>query len=129
MKEIVVVSGKGGTGKTSFSLAGAYFLKNKVLADADVDGANFHILINPEVKTTEDYFGGKKYFINADRCIKCGKCFDVCQFGAVEKNNSGFAIKGQDCEGCGVCALVCPVGCIGTQPAKTGYPRFKTPGQ
>jgi MinD superfamily P-loop ATPase len=119
MKEIVVISGKGGTGKTSIVAAFANLAKNAVLADCDVDAANLHLILAPGVKQSSDFVGGKQAFIIAEKCIGCGRCRDVCRFGAIhldgEKNDvieKTFTVDPLACEGCKVCVKFCLVNAI-----------------
>ena len=109
MKELVILSGKGGTGKTSITAGFASLAKGMVLCDADVDAADLHLVLNPEVLNTEDFMGGYEAIINPDKCVQCGKCIEVCRFEAVTQD---FVIDPIDCEGCGVCVDLCPEGAI-----------------
>jgi MinD superfamily P-loop ATPase len=116
LKEIVVISGKGGTGKTSIVASFAALANNAVLADCDVDAADLHLLLDPDIKQTHDFSGGKLAAVVAEKCIGCGRCREVCNFDAVLFNGSGNDIVGKtytidpiSCEGCGVCVLFCPV--------------------
>ena len=83
MKEFVIISGKGGTGKTSLTAAFAYLAQNKVLADCDVDAPDLHILAHPEIIQREDFRGGIKACIDPEKCVQCGACLDACRFGAI----------------------------------------------
>lgn len=119
MKELVVISGKGGTGKTSIVAAFAALAKNAVLADCDVDAADLHLVLEPKVMQTEDFSGGKEAAIIAEKCIGCGKCQDLCRFDAIHFNGQGndvvdktFTIDTVSCEGCKVCVEFCPVDAI-----------------
>nr|WP_126381267.1 ATP-binding protein [Desulfovibrio ferrophilus] len=105
MKEIVVISGKGGTGKTSVTAALASLGPQKVLADCDVDAADLHLVLAPKNIRTEDFVAGERAFINTDSCVDCGLCLEHCRYGAVSED---FQIIPENCEGCGVCAFVCP---------------------
>lgn len=105
MKELVVISGKGGTGKTSITASLSALARNKVIVDCDVDAADMHLILKPEVEVKNDFYGGKNAEINQELCIKCGKCKDVCNFDAVTDN---FVIDEIKCEGCGVCYHFCP---------------------
>ena len=105
MKELVIISGKGGTGKTSLTAAFASLAENNVLCDADVDAADLHLLMNPEVNFQSDFQGGGVAVINQDRCVDCGLCRDLCRFDAI---NDSYEVNPIDCEGCGVCVDLCP---------------------
>ncbi len=109
MREIVIISGKGGTGKTSLTAAFAALAKNSVLCDADVDAADLHLLMQPEVRQRTDFMGGGKAVINPALCTGCGICRDLCRFGAITELFRADAIQ---CEGCGVCVDFCPAGAI-----------------
>jgi len=119
MKELVVISGKGGTGKTSIVAAFASLAKNAVLADCDVDAADLHLVLEPDVKQTSDFSGGKQASIVTEKCIGCGKCKDLCKFDAINLNGPAndivaktFTIDHVSCEGCKVCVEFCPVDAI-----------------
>lgn len=105
MKELVIISGKGGTGKTSIMAAFAALAKNKVLCDADVDAADLHLITAPMVKEHYDFKGGHTAIINQDKCTQCGICKDLCRWNAVSDD---FEIDSIECEGCGVCVYLCP---------------------
>jgi MinD superfamily P-loop ATPase len=105
MKELVIISGKGGTGKTSLTAAFASLAENNVLCDADVDAADLHLLMNPDVISRSNFQGGGVAFINQDRCIDCELCRDLCRFDAI---NESYEVNPIDCEGCGVCVDFCP---------------------
>ena len=83
MKELVVISGKGGTGKTSIVACFAALAESKVLADCDVDAADLHLVLEPQVRHREDFRGGKQARVVVERCVACGKCEEVCRFGAI----------------------------------------------
>ncbi|MCK5824045.1 MAG: ATP-binding protein [Ichthyobacteriaceae bacterium] len=121
MKEIVVISGKGGTGKTSITASFAVLAGDDVVvADCDVDAADMHILLQPENIKSEDFYSGELAVIDEDACIQCGKCFDVCRFDAVEVINDVHTINELSCEGCGYCARVCPTEAITNEPLNVG---------
>ena len=105
IREIVIVSGKGGTGKTSLAAAFAALAKNGILCDADVDAADLHLLMQPEVKERTDFMGGSKAVINPDLCTGCGTCRTLCRFDAISDRYEVDPIR---CEGCGVCVDYCP---------------------
>jgi len=105
VKELVVISGKGGTGKTSLMAAFASLAENKILCDADVDAADLHLLLDPEIKERHDFQGGSIAVIRPDICTECGLCRDLCRFGAIR---DGFTVDPIECEGCGVCVDFCP---------------------
>ena len=121
MKEIVVISGKGGTGKTSIAASLAYLGgKDIVLADCDVDASNMHLLMQPDFKVSQDFYSGELAVINQETCIQCGKCADVCRFDAVKVEDNMHLIEDISCEGCGYCARVCPVDAITNIIPKVG---------
>ncbi len=127
MKEIVVISGKGGTGKTSIVASFAALANNAVLADCDVDAADLHLLLQPDVKQSCDFSGGKSASIITEHCIECGRCEEVCNFGAVVLNGSAndtvqktYTIDSISCEGCGVCVQFCPADAIEFKDAING---------
>ncbi len=105
MRELVILSGKGGTGKTSITAAFASLAQNMVLCDADVDAADLHLILKPDFKQTMEFKGGHKALINPALCTQCGRCIEVCRFKAVKDS---FEIDPIDCEGCGVCVDLCP---------------------
>lgn len=109
MKELTIISGKGGTGKTSVVASFAALAQNKVLADADVDAADLHLILAPDIKHEEDFKGGRIAHIDPDRCTECGECRERCQFNAISPE---FVVDKIDCEGCGVCVHFCPVEAI-----------------
>ena len=109
MKELVIISGKGGTGKTSIAASFATLAKNKILADCDVDAADLHLILKPKIKQREDFYGGKIAYINNDICTECGKCREVCQFDAISED---YIVEKISCEGCSVCLAFCPVDAI-----------------
>ncbi|NSW90089.1 MAG: 4Fe-4S binding protein [Firmicutes bacterium] len=117
MKQVVFISGKGGTGKSTLVSSLSILVKEKVLADCDVDAPNLHILLKGETLKKEDYFGAKEASIDNCSCVKCGVCRDTCRFGAISEDIKIIPMK---CEGCGACVLVCPQGAIHLEEVKTG---------
>ena len=105
MKELVVISGKGGTGKTSLMAAFASLAENKVLCDADVDAADLHLIMAPKTRKSQDFQAGHMAIINQDRCTGCGVCQDLCRWNAISED---FRVDPIECEGCGVCCYFCP---------------------
>ncbi len=127
MKELVVISGKGGTGKTSLTAAFASLAKDFVLADCDVDAADLHLVMEPHVKETHDFSGGRQALIITKKCIGCGKCAEMCRFGAVSLNGPAndtiqktYAVDPVSCEGCKVCVEFCPADAIAFEEAVNG---------
>lgn len=116
MKEIVVLSGKGGTGKTSIVGSLAAMAKNKVLVDCDVDAADLHLLLQPVIREKHDFRGGQTAVIDKDKCRQCGLCREVCRFNAIED----FKVNPLSCEGCGFCARTCRAGAITMKENITG---------
>lgn len=119
MKELVVISGKGGTGKTSIAASFASLAQDTVLADCDVDAADLHLILNPKIKQSFDFIGGKQATIIAEKCAACGKCKELCKFDAVSLSGPAndvvektFLIDPISCEGCKVCVQFCPAGAI-----------------
>lgn len=109
MKELLIISGKGGTGKTTITAALASLATNMVMCDADVDAADLHLLMNPAPKEITDFKGGGIAVINLDKCISCGLCRELCRFDAISED---FHVDGISCEGCGVCVDFCPENAI-----------------
>ncbi len=105
MKELIILSGKGGTGKTSITAAFASLAENRVLCDADVDAADLHLILNPDFKLSYEFKAGHEAVINLEKCTQCGRCIEVCRFDAVKES---FEIDAIACEGCGVCVDLCP---------------------
>ena len=127
MKELVVISGKGGTGKTSITAAFASLARNSVFADCDVDAADLHLVMDPQIKQRADFSGGKRAVSDSDKCTGCGKCAEMCRFGAVYANNADdenaretYSIDPISCEGCKVCVEFCPVDAIAFEDAING---------
>ncbi|MFO7611369.1 MAG: ATP-binding protein [Clostridia bacterium] len=112
MKQLLILSGKGGTGKTT--VAGAFIKLSKAdaYADCDVDAPNLHLAVsNGNLRDKSDFYGLPKASINPEKCTSCGICFDNCRFDAIKTTN-GYSVDTYSCEGCGVCAALCPAGAI-----------------
>ncbi len=105
MRELVILSGKGGTGKTSLTAAFAAFANNMILCDADVDAADLHLLMAPDIQQTTAFQGGNEAIIDPDKCTECGLCRELCRFDAITDT---FEVNPIECEGCGVCYDLCP---------------------
>jgi MinD superfamily P-loop ATPase len=108
MKEIVCISGKGGTGKTSITAAFAHLAKDKILCDLDVDAPDLHLILRPDIQTTEEFYSGNEAVIDPDRCEACGQCVELCRFGAITEIDGVFHIDPFRCEGCKLCVALCP---------------------
>ena len=117
MKEIVVLSGKGGTGKTSIVASFASLAESKVLADCDVDAADLHLLLNPKISEEKEFWSGQVAYIDQEECTECGLCQELCHFGAIKD----FQVDPLLCEGCGFCYRVCPVDAITMQDSMSGH--------
>ncbi|SHF01264.1 MinD superfamily P-loop ATPase, contains an inserted ferredoxin domain [Mariniphaga anaerophila] len=109
MKEITILSGKGGAGKTSVTAAIASLVNNAVFCDNDVDAADLHLVFNPKIKEEHDFSSGKKAVIDAKKCSACGLCIEKCRFDAIHVNDEGIPeINHFQCEGCRLCERICP---------------------
>lgn len=120
MREIVVISGKGGAGKTSLTGAFAHLAGSKVLCDLDVDAPDLHLLLAPQILRREDFISGFEALIDQDACTACGVCADMCRFDAVVERHGAFAVDPLRCEGCGVCEAFCPTGAARMAPRHCG---------
>ena len=121
MKEIVVISGKGGTGKTSITASFSYLGgKDIVVADCDVDAADMHLLMQPDFNKTEDFYSGLLAKINPDKCTNCGACAEVCRFDAIPVIDDQHIVEPLNCEGCGYCPRVCPEDAITMEDQNVG---------
>jgi MinD superfamily P-loop ATPase len=121
MKQLVIISGKGGTGKTIISACFASLARNKVMVDCDVDAANLYLLLRPEIQESHKFSGGMKARIEQNNCSRCGECVNACRFSAIhEKIDGEFFIDPISCEGCGVCYHVCPVKAVEMEKSLSG---------
>jgi len=117
MKELVVISGKGGTGKTSIIAAFACLAESKVLCDADVDAADLHLITGPRIAEQHDFESGHSAKIKADLCTECGLCRELCRWDAISED---FIVDPIECEGCGVCHYFCPEKAVAFLPKICG---------
>jgi MinD superfamily P-loop ATPase len=118
MKHLTVLSGKGGTGKTTITASFAVLAKNAVIADCDVDAPDLHMLLHPHVIETMNFKGSKLAVIDEAACTKCGLCREKCRFDAILEN---FQVDPFACEGCGVCAVICPASAITLTERVSGH--------
>ena len=109
MRQIVVISGKGGTGKTVITGSFAALAKNKVMADCDVDAADLHLLLSPKIKERHEFKSGLTAKVNKKLCQQCGECITICRFNAISED---FTIDPISCEGCAFCSFICPAEAI-----------------
>ncbi len=117
MKQVTILSGKGGTGKTTITACFAALSSNSVFADCDVDASNLHLLLNPRLKETMEFKGLKLAKIDPSKCNECGICMELCKFNAI----SDFKVDSMHCEGCKVCVVNCPVEAIEFNDRVCGY--------
>ncbi len=120
MKEILILSGKGGTGKTSVAGAIAALAQDKVLADCDVDAADLHLILSPDVQEEHEFVSGVKAIVDESLCSGCGTCEDICRFNAVILEDTAW-VDPLACEGCGVCAYFCPEEAIRLEDNMCGW--------
>jgi MinD superfamily P-loop ATPase len=117
MNEIVILSGKGGTGKTSVVGSLAALADKKVLVDCDVDAADLHLLLSPTIKQDNEFWSGQVACIDPDKCTQCGLCQELCRFDAIDN----FTVDRISCEGCGFCSHICPAGAITMRENLSGH--------
>lgn len=118
IKQIAILSGKGGTGKTTLTAAFAALVEDAVIADCDVDAPDLHILLHPKIIKSEEFKGSKLAVIDEDKCVRCGLCREKCKFDAITEE---LKIDPLSCEGCGVCTIVCPTNAITLTERISGY--------
>lgn len=117
MKELVILSGKGGTGKTSIVGSFAAIAQRKVLVDCDVDAADLNLLLSPTIQEENEFWSGQVAFIDRQKCNECGLCQELCRFDAIEE----FSVDSVACEGCGFCFHICPVKAIAMKDCMAGH--------
>jgi MinD superfamily P-loop ATPase len=120
MPEILIISGKGGTGKTSITAAFSHLAGEHVVCDLDVDAPDLHLLLQPVIEQTHAFRSGHMATIRQDQCTQCGQCSDVCRFDAIDIQNNRFTVNTLKCEGCKVCVALCPSGAIDFEPNHCG---------
>lgn len=133
-QEIAIISGKGGTGKTTVTASLIQLADQKVMADNDVDAADLHLLLKPTTYESQPFFGGAKFQVDPERCIGCGACLRACHFDAVIQTDAAceltgmplYEIDGMGCEGCSLCSLVCPAKAITQGKNQTGELHLST---
>ncbi|MCD6453544.1 MAG: ATP-binding protein [Dehalococcoidales bacterium] len=118
MREIVILSGKGGTGKTTIVASLASLAKSKVMVDSDVDAADLYLLLHPVTEDSHQFWGGKTAVIAKDRCTQCGRCREVCRFDAISER---FRVNPVSCEGCAFCYYICPTDAVTMTTALSGH--------
>lgn len=127
MRQLLILSGKGGTGKTTIAGALIHLSKAMAMADCDVDAPNLHLITKMQnAPETENFYGMDKAVIDTDKCVKCGKCRQICRFDAIKDD---CTINAYECEGCGACQIVCPVGAISLQKFTAGKMDLYTNGR
>lgn len=112
MKEILIISGKGGTGKTSLTAAFAHLAENHIICDLDVDAPDMHLILKPENTLTQEFISGHEARIEPEKCTACGKCLEMCRYGAIDQAGTLFRVNPIKCEGCKVCVAFCPADAI-----------------
>lgn len=117
MKQVTILSGKGGTGKTTITACFAALSRDAVFADCDVDASNLHLLLKPNVNETMEFKGLKMAVIDPEKCIQCGRCVELCRFNAIED----YTVDPIHCEGCKVCVVNCPVEAISFNERVCGH--------
>ena len=122
LKQITIISGKGGTGKTTLVASFAALAENKVIADCDVDAPDLHLLVHPEIIKKEEFKGVKVAVMDKTLCTECGTCEETCRFNAIASTEeSGYAVNPARCEGCGACVFSCPQEALTLKERVSGY--------
>ncbi|HDR67753.1 MAG TPA: 4Fe-4S dicluster domain-containing protein [Bacteroidaceae bacterium] len=122
MKEITILSGKGGTGKTSVTAAFASIAQNTIFCDGDVDAPDLHLILHPVIRETHSFPGGWKASIDPVMCTGCGLCMDYCRFDAIHQDSSGrYYINPVQCEGCRLCERICPAEAIASERGMNNF--------
>ncbi|HIE31437.1 MAG TPA: 4Fe-4S dicluster domain-containing protein, partial [Methanosarcinales archaeon] len=125
MRQMTIISGKGGTGKTTLAASFAALAEEKVVADCDVDAPDLHLLLHPKIIAKSEFYGLKVAKMDKSRCIECGRCEARCRFGAISdissNSASSYEIDPTRCEGCGVCVFVCPQDAVALLDRISGY--------
>jgi len=121
MRQITIISGKGGTGKTTLVASFAALAENIVIADCDVDAPDLHLLLHPEIVKREEFKGLNVATMDKSKCTECGICEEACRFKAISDSGSGYAVNPTRCEGCGVCVFVCDQDAIILTERVSGY--------
>lgn len=120
VKELVVISGKGGTGKTTLTSSFSFLGKDQVISDSDVDASNLSIVVKGALIDAGQFVGGKSYVIDEENCTQCGQCLEHCQFDAISNHDGVHTIGPFSCEGCGLCSRICPADAISSKDAISG---------
>ena len=121
MRQIAILSGKGGTGKTSITSAFISLVKDGVFADCDVDASDLFLILTPTIKEEHLFLGGNTAIIHQENCTGCNQCYEVCNFNAVKTTDKKYSINQYACEGCNYCVLVCPRKAIELKQNNAGY--------
>jgi MinD superfamily P-loop ATPase len=120
MREILIISGKGGTGKTSITGAFSHLAGNHVVCDLDVDAPDLHLLLQPKIEQSHEFWSGHTARIAQARCTQCGECKQLCRFDAIQIDASHFRVNPMKCEGCKVCVALCPAEAVDFEPDHCG---------
>lgn len=126
MKQIAIVSGKGGTGKTTIASSFGVLSESSLLADCDVDASNLYLLFQPEAEEEFEYYGGKKAIIDQSKCNQCGVCKKICRFEAIKIENGVYNVDQYACEGCNACVISCPQKAIRLEDSLAGRYFYST---